>query len=369
MEKKWFEILGVEDIITPSLVVYPDRIEENIKRMINMAGGTESLRPHIKTHKILEIIKLQMKHGIFKFKCATIAEAELLAFTGAKDVLLAIQPVGIHVDRFFSLIEKFSNTKFSTLVDCEYSIQKIQEKAELRKRRINLWLDINNGMNRTGVPPNAQAQFLYEKIEKASYLVGNGLHVYDGHIHESDLELRTAICEKDFEPVLILKKNIEEKGIKIACIVAGGTPTFPIHIKRKNIEVSPGTPLLWDYGYDNNYKDLKFHIAAVLIGTIISKPNEDLLCLNLGHKSVAAEMDFPRLHFLNKTDFEQVSHSEEHLVVTSKNSSEYPIGTICYAVPTHICPTVLKYRHVLTVRNKRIDGHWKVAARDQSINV
>ena len=75
----WYTIKNVEEIVSPALVVYPDRIEANIKMMIQITGGTDSLRPHIKTHKIVEIINLQLEYGIHKFKCATIAEAELLA--------------------------------------------------------------------------------------------------------------------------------------------------------------------------------------------------------------------------------------------------------------------------------------------------
>ena len=102
----WYEINRVEDVISPALVVYPDRIEANIKMMIQIAGGTDSLRPHIKTHKIAEIINLQLKHGINKFKCATIAEATLLAKCDAPDILLAMQPVGINIHRFFGGIFK-----------------------------------------------------------------------------------------------------------------------------------------------------------------------------------------------------------------------------------------------------------------------
>ena len=94
-DKNWYQINNVEDIISPSLVVFPKRIEANIKLMIQIAGGTDSLRPHIKTHKIAEIINMQLNHGITKFKCATIAEAELLAKCGAQDILLAMQPTGI----------------------------------------------------------------------------------------------------------------------------------------------------------------------------------------------------------------------------------------------------------------------------------
>ena len=113
-----------------------------------------------------------------------------------------------------------------------------------------------------------------------------------------------------------------------------------------------------------SFKDLKFFHAAVLVGSIISRPSEDLMCLNLGHKSVASEMDFPRLKLLNIENFKQVSHSEEHLVLECNESKDYLVGTVCYAVPVHICPTVPKYKKVLTVINGEVTGEWEVAARD-----
>ena len=364
----WFEIDTVKDVISPALVVYPDRIEANIKMMIQIAGGTDSLRPHIKTHKIAEIINLQLKHGITKFKCATIAEAELLAKCDAPDILLAMQPVGINIHRFFELIVQYPNSSFSTIVDNDEIMLKMDTIASEKKPKVSLWLDINNGMNRTGITPNNKAVLLYQKMTLCANIITQGLHVYDGHIHESDFDLREEICDKDFELVVTLKSQIEQLGIKIKTIVAGGTPTFPIHAKRDHVEVCPGTPLLWDQGYADTYKDLKFLPAAVLVGAIVSKPSENLICLNLGHKSVAAEMSPPRLKILNFDKLEQISHSEEHLVVECIESKQYAIGTICYAIPTHICPTVLKYDKVLTVIDGTITGHWNIAARDHILN-
>ena len=106
--------------------------EDNIAKMIAIAGGTSSLRPHIKTHKTAEIIRMQMRHGIQKFKCATIAEAELLAQCGAQDILLAMQPVGFHVDRFFSLMESYPGSHFSTLVDNPITLDKIAGRGSAK---------------------------------------------------------------------------------------------------------------------------------------------------------------------------------------------------------------------------------------------
>ena len=367
MKEDWFKLENTNEIITPSLVVFPKRILHNIKLMIEIAGGTESLRPHIKTHKMSEIIKMQIDNGINKFKCATITEAELLAKSGAKDILLAIQPTGKNISRFISLIEIYPESIFSTIVDNEYSLNEINNRAKEKKISVSIWLDINNGMNRTGVEPNNEACNIFQKIASASNLNAKGLHVYDGHIRESDYSVRKHLCDNAFSHVLDLKKNIEKKGILIDKIVAGGTPTFPIHAERENVEVSPGTSLLWDDRYGTAFEDLKFIHSAVLIGSIISKPSKDLLCINLGHKSVASEMDFPRLSFLNLKNTEQIGHSEEHLVVKCNESDKYPVGMICYSIPSHICPTVPKFSKVLTVDEGEVIGEWKVSARDNMI--
>jgi len=367
MKEDWFKLENTDEIITPSLVVFPKRILHNIKLMIEIAGGTESLRPHIKTHKMSEIIKMQIDNGINKFKCATITEAELLAKSGAKDILLAIQPTGKNISRFISLIKIYPESIFSTIVDNEYSLNEINNRAIEEKISVSIWLDINNGMNRTGVEPNNEACSIFQKIASASNLNAKGLHVYDGHIRESDYSKRKQVCDNAFSHVLDLKKNIEKKGILIDKIVAGGTPTFPIHAKRENVEVSPGTSLLWDDRYGTAFEDLKFIHSAVLIGSIISKPSKDLLCINLGHKSVASEMDFPRLSFLNLKNTEQIGHSEEHLVVKCNESDKYHVGMICYSIPSHICPTVPKFSKVLTVDEGEVIGEWKVSARDNMI--
>ncbi len=134
MEKgPWYRIYAEDEVPSPALLVYPDRIEKNIQAMIRMTGSPAKLRPHIKTHKMAEVIRLQLKYGIEKYKCATLAEAELLGKCGAPDVLLAMQPVGPNIGRFLDLKERFPKTRFSTLVDCDTSIRQIGSQAAKRK--------------------------------------------------------------------------------------------------------------------------------------------------------------------------------------------------------------------------------------------
>jgi len=366
---KWYELEEVENVVSPSLLVYPERIEKNIQIMIEMAGNSHLLRPHIKTHKTAEIIKMQLGHGITKFKCATIAEAELLGQCGAEDILLAMQPVGANIQRFFDLIRKYPGSKFSTLVDNHKTLNAIAAMASEEKVQIPLWMDLNVGMNRTGIVPDEKAVELFKSIENNPFLEAKGLHAYDGHIHEPDTSKRKQLCDLAFEKVLKLKGAIEDQCITVNAIVAGGSPSFPIHCKRKDVETSPGTTLLWDARYSELFPDLKFQQAAVLLIRILSKPAPNKLCFDLGHKMIACEMDFQRLQILGLEDSRQIGQSEEHLVVETSRADEFEVGDVFYGIPMHICPTVAKYESLLTVENGKVVDEWKVAAKNQKITI
>ena len=317
-----------------------------------------------------EVINMQLNQGIDKFKCATIAEAELLAMCQAKDVLLAMQPVGANIDRYIRLVKKYTGTTFSTLVDNTETIAKLNAAAIDDGVQINVWLDVNNGMNRTGILPDESAVHCYGAITRASKLVAWGLHVYDGHFRNPDFEKRKAECDAAYNKVERLKEDITKLGMEVPNVVVGGSPTFPVHCQRKKVQKSPGTTLLWDQGYSEVLPELDFKCAAVLISRIISKPAPGYICLDLGHKSVAPEMPFPRVKFLNlEGQGEQIKHSEEHLVVRCQHSDNYDVGDLFYAIPYHICPTVARYDEVYVASNNQVEDVWKVTARGHKITI
>ena len=170
----WYTIDNPDEVNSPSLLIYPERIEMNVKRMISIAGDPGMLRPHVKTHKMPEIVRLQIKHGIGKFKCATIAEAEMTAECGAKDILLAYQPVGPNIRRFFSLKKKYPDVKISCIADCGDVIKQLSENAVRNNVEASVWLDINVGMDRTGVTPGKTAADLYNMIESLTLASSGG---------------------------------------------------------------------------------------------------------------------------------------------------------------------------------------------------
>src|SRR5437867_2690863 len=197
----WHQVANVGEIPSPELLLYPQRIEENIARMLRIAGGAERLRPHVKTHKLAELVRMQMARGITKFKCATIAEAEMTAECGAPDVLLAYQPVGPNVARLMQLAKTFPKTRFSAIADDADALRHLSSAATEARLEIEILLDLNCGMNRSGVLPGPSAVALYRLISALPGLKPGGLHAYDGHIHDRDPATRAKACESAFAPI------------------------------------------------------------------------------------------------------------------------------------------------------------------------
>jgi D-serine deaminase-like pyridoxal phosphate-dependent protein len=372
ISQPWFEFNEVADIPSPALLVYRGRVKENLQRMLAIAGDPGRLRPHIKTHKMREMLDLQLLAGIKKFKCATIAEAELAAAAGVPDLLLAYQPVGPNIRRLAELIRIFPQTKFLVLCDNEAALAQLSNAFAASKDincGLEVLIDIDVGQHRTGVPAGPEAVKLYRAIASSQNLKLGGLHAYDGHISDADPAVRKTACDDAFAPVAKFKNELESAGLRVPRVVAGGSPTFPFHARRPDVECSPGTTVFWDSGYGNKLRDLDFLPAALVLTRVISKPGPNHLCLDLGHKALGSEMPHPRVQFLNLPEYNAVTHSEEHLVVETSHANQFNIGDCIYGVPRHICPTVALYSAAVVIEDQKVVGSWKVAARERRISI
>jgi len=368
MDKEWYLIDNVDEVFSPSLVVYPDRVNENIERAIQIVGDPARLRPHIKTHKMPPVIQMHLRDGVTKFKCATIAEAEMAAKAGAKDVLVATQPVGPNIKRLGQLFQKYEDVKFSTICDNPETARQLSASSKDFGCAIPVYMDVDSGMARTGIAPGKEAIDLYKLLSSLPNLKLEGLHVYDGHIHEPDPAKREQICNDAWKPIEALRQDLKQNNLQVPRIIAGGTPTFPFHAQHEDRECSPGTYVFWDFGYQK-FEDLDFLIAALLVTRVISKPGHNRLCLDLGHKAVAAENPQPRVQFLNLPEATLVMHSEEHLVIETPQAAQWKIGDVLYAVPRHICPTVALHDFAFSVENGRAEGKWEILGRRRFISI
>ena len=364
---EWYKINDIANLDTPALVVYPDRVKHNIAALIKMVSDISRLRPHIKTNKSWEATQLMVDAGISKFKCASIAEAELLGMITAPEALLAYQPIGPKLQRFIRLIKAYPDTKYACLTDDINVAISISDAALNAGIIIPVYIDLNIGQNRTGILPEFALDF-YRSCAQLKGIKLLGLHAYDGHIHDKDLAERTKKCNAAFAIVCDLQKAIRNAGFPEPIIIAGGSPTFPIHAKREAIECSPGTFIYWDQGYSLNCAEQPFLPSALLISRVISLPDSSKICVDLGHKSVSAENELTkRVYFINAPELITLSQSEEHLVLEAGEGHQFTIGDVLYGIPYHVCPSVALYERAITIENNQIIGYWANIARDRMI--
>lgn len=366
----WSALRNAEDIASPALLIDEARMDRNIASMLSIAGDPGRLRPHLKTHKLPEVVQRQVRAGISKAKVATIAEAEMAAVHGVRDILLALQPVGPAAHRLARLAAEHPQVRWSAVFDAPGPVRAVSRAAaDAGSPMIGAWIDLDVGQHRTGVLPGADAEALCEVIRSAACIEFRGLHAYDGHLGIADPEQRRLACDAAYEPVAALRQRLEERHVPVPSILAGGSPTFAIHGRRSGVELSPGTTVLWDAGYGSRLTDLPFEPAAFLLTRVISRPTSDCICLDLGHKAVASEMPHPRAVFPELPDAEVVSHSEEHLVLRTPRTADFPPGSVLYAIPWHVCPTVALHQEAWLVRDAVAQERWTVEARARRLSV
>ena len=365
----WYKISNESAIPSPTMLVFPERIRENIRRMITIAGRPQRLWPHVKTHKLPQVVRMQLEAGIKRFKCATLSEAKMVADTGAADVLMAYPLYGPAVEQLFQLIQRYPGTRFSAIVDNAKHSGWLESAAKSHSIPLDVFLDLDVGMERTGIKPGPEALQLYQYMARSPWLHPRGLHIYDGHLHIPAREEREKACDACFAPVAEMIRELQSSGLRMEELICGGSPTFPIHAQHPERTLSPGTTLLWDVGYSDKFQDMDFLHAAVAFTRVVSKPGKNKLCLDLGHKAIASEMQPPRAAIFGIPEYELAVHSEEHMVIAFDGADNYSVGDCLYAIPRHICPTMALHSHVWAVERNRAVEPWPVVARERAVSL
>jgi len=368
-----YQVEDAQSLLSPSLLLFKDHIRNNIRVAVSIAGGPDKLRPHVKTHKTKEITQLELEAGITKHKCATIAEAEMLAQCGTPDVLLAYPILGPNVSRLIYLMRNYPNTHFSALVDHPRPARELSAAMVVAGVSLDVYMDVNVGQNRTGIVPGPDALSLYRDLCQLPGLNPVGFHLYDGHNHQDGYTDRDTAVHALLEPILHMRKELESSGCPVPKLIGGGTPTFPVWAKLNlpGLECSPGTFVLHDAGYGSKYADMSSLIpAAVLLTRVVSKPLPDRLTFDLGNKAVAADPPLAKRAFLlGIPEFTIVAHNEEHLVIETPQASQYEPGDIVMALPGHVCPTCALHREAYVIEGGRMVGTWLIASRDRVLSV
>jgi len=352
--------------------MYRPYLEHNLDRMLAIAGSPERLRPHCKTHKTREIIRLLLDQGVTRHKCATLREAAMCIEAGARDIVLAYQLVGPAVEQFASLAAQHPEVQLTALVDTPSAAEALSRAAVAKGVTVGAMVDLDTGLHRTGLPVERAAD-LSALIARLPGLRPAGLHVYDAqnNAHRDPAE-RTAAVERTLEPVLELAGALCRSGQAVPELLCGGSGTFPAYARRDSpVVCSPGTSVFWDHGYTERFPDMasEFIPAALVLGRVVSRPMPRHLTLDVGTKAIASDPPAgKRGRILGLEGAEAAVHNEEHWALISDRADQYQVGDHLLIIPTHICPCTNLHPvlYVLDGAGKLID-RWEVAARQRTL--
>ncbi len=370
-----YRIENTESIFSPGLLIFSDLVKQNLAEMIRIAGGPERLRPHCKTHKTQEVIKIALQLGVTRHKCATIAEAEMLADAGVRDILVAYQLVGPNLQRGVRLAQKYPDVEFSTLVDHPRAVTQLSRAVQESANSgisINVLLDLNSGMNRTGIPIGPQAIELYEMIYSSDVLTIGGLHWYDGQNRQRDLIERTGAVNAGWDQLIRFRDQLLLSGLPVPRLVAAGTGSFPILADHgePNLELSPGTTVYHDDDMATRFPEMKFQPALGILTRVISCNRANELTLDVGHKACAADQPAgQRLAFPELSAVTELMHSEEHLVIRTPDAEQFKIGDHLLAIPRHACPASAVYQFATEIVDGKVAGRWEIVGRDRILSI
>ncbi|HEY2931873.1 MAG TPA: alanine racemase [Acidobacteriota bacterium] len=363
-----YEIRDIKSALTPALVIYPELVDANIATTLRLLQhDARRWRPHVKTAKLGFVMRRLVENGVLQFKCSTTLELQVACQSGAEDVLLAYPLAGANTGRLKYLARKYSTKKISVLVD---SVEQIQPWAG---HSIGVFVDVNPGMNRTGVAQDRTDALLgLARSLREARLDIRGVHYYDGHLGSVPPDERENLAHRGYDRLLEIVQALEEEGISVREVITSGTPAFLSAISHRGLssgnfahQVSPGTVVYCDCtSLAQLPPELGYHPAALVVTTVVSRPLPDRITCDAGHKAVSADEGVPTCAVLGRPDLRPLKPSEEHLPIEVAAGSKAPhIGEVLYLVPRHVCPTVNNFDNALLVRDGSIRQVEKVTAR------
>lgn len=363
-----YRVVDIEDVLTPALVVYPEIIAANIAATLLLLNGDgDRWRAHIKTSKLAYTLRMMVERGIRSFKCATTLELLVACRSGAGDVLLAYPVMGANARRVREIAKEFADVRISVLVENE------EQLRQWRGSAVSVFLDINPGMNRTGIEQTDSEKIVsLVRAVGAAGLEFRGLHYYDGQYGSVDGRERTTAAHAGYDRLLKVVSEIRRSGLSMPEVITAGTPTFPCSLAYEGFQrgefihrVSPGTIVYNDASSLAQLSAEYGYAPAVLVLTrVVSRPHDGIITCDAGHKTVSADAGLPTCLVVGHPELTPLGPSEEHLPMAVQAGKSGPqVGDILYLLPRHICPTVNNFDSALLVRRGQIESVEKVTAR------
>ncbi len=362
----------IDALDTPALVLDLDVVEANIARTVEIAQAAGArLRPHIKTHRMLAVARLQIDAGTQGICCAKTGEAEVFADGGIDDIFIANQVVGsAKMRRLRGLAER---VRLAVGVDHPEQIDLLSQ-AFGGADPLDISIEIDVGQRRTGVVEPHEAVDLAQRVLDAPGLALRGVYTHEGHDYAARDDADLAVIADQAQRQMLEAAQAIRDAAGAPCEVSmGSTPSLFARKFHAGIdELRPGTAVFND-GSHANFLGHTDWCAATVLATVINRPAPDRVVVDAGAKALTSDRRGPSIlensgfgMVIGRPDATIMSLSDEHGVLSVPDAGAYSIGEVIRIIPNHICPCVNLYDHAFVAREGIVEDVWEVSARGQS---
>ena len=347
----------VEELPTPALVVDLDKVKRNVALASEMTRGRVALRPHVKTHKSVELAQLQVEHGAIGVTTATMLEAEAMVRGGIESVLVAHEVVG--TGKLELAAELAGVNRLTVAIDDRRNARALAAAAVAAGTKIGVLVDVDTGMGRCGVRSADEAAALADEAGSLEGLVFEGVMGYEGHcVHEPDPAERRRKTSAAMQRLVAAVERIRAAGIAVQTVSAGGTGTLELTAADEQVtELQIGSYVFMDAAYTRIVPELE--VALTVLATVISR-NEETLVLDCGSKAISAEHAPPELEGHEAT---LRYLAEEHAVFDAGARCTLDLGDRVRVRTGHCCATTNLHRVHHVVAGGVVVELWPIARR------
>ena len=349
-----------QELDTPTLLVDLDLIERTIAEMAAFfRGHGVGWRPHTKGQKVPEIAHMEIEAGALGITCAKLGEAEVMAEAGIQDILIANQVVGRQkAERLAALLDR---ADVIVAVDSIVNGEELSAAAHARGKRLRVIVEVDNGMQRAGVPPGEPSVELARRLSALPGLRFCGVMAWEAHCLGRPMDERRTCCEKAVGALVATARQCREAGLDAQIVSCGGTGTFRITAGIEGItEIQAGGGIFSDVLYESWGVEHPF--ALTVMSTVTSRPVPQRIITDAGRKAMSMDIATPRPMGLDHVA--KVALSAEHGVInlTQPNAS-LKVGDKLEWIVGYGDTTVFLHDEMVATRGDRVEATWPVLAR------
>jgi D-serine deaminase-like pyridoxal phosphate-dependent protein len=354
--------LPVAELDTPALLIDLDRLQHNIDRMAgHFRERGLQWRPHAKAFKCPAIAHLLRRAGAIGVTVAKVSEAEVMAAGGITDILIAHLVVGGSKAARLAALQHQADVKVT--VDHPDHVAPLGRAAVQGGVTIGVLVDVDLGMNRTGVATPEDAVALVRQVSSTPGLRFDGLMGYEGHtLMIPDLVEKRAAVIGAIGRLLHAREAVEAAGLKCRILSAGGTGSYQYTADIPGLTEIQAGGGIFACQYYTQVCQVTGHLPALtLLATTVSRPAPDRAILDVGQKSVSQHRTPPVLRDYPNCSITGLS--AEHAIVRTPPETELPIGEKVHIIPGYSDFTFVLHDRVLGHRQGRVESVWDLLAR------